>query len=210
MNFDIKAIKEEQKKLAKKILLKTEFDNVKYIAGIDNAYIDNKIISVITVLNYETLELIEYKHSIGIPKTPHIPGFSSFREVEFLMDAYNQLEIKPDIIIVDGDGILHTKGLGIASHLGILLELPTIGISTKINKGHVKKERIIVNEQVKGYALKTRDKALPIYVSPGHMIGLKKTLEITKKLLTGNKLPAPIHLAHKFAIKLKRQEKENK
>jgi len=210
--LDIKKLRQEQLKLAKEVRLKDEFNRgeLDLIAGCDQAYTDNdNIISVVAVLKYKTMELVEWKYATGKPSIPYIPGFLSYRESPTIVKAYHMLENKPKLLMVDGNGVLHQRMIGMASHLGILLNIPTIGVAKKLLLGKVKEGRVLVDDRPLGYEFKTRDVAKPIYISAGHKITLSTSMKIVKHCLKNHKLPEPLHLAHKMANDVKRKIGKN-
>tara|TARA_Y100000034_G_C6770063_1_gene343501 strand:+ start:44 stop:667 length:624 start_codon:yes stop_codon:yes gene_type:complete len=201
--LNTKAIKEEQKKLAKKLIIKTDLNKIKTIAGVDIFQNEKNIICSIVILNYETLEIIEAQSNHSIPTMPYLEEISSFRVASCVVETLNKIQNKPDILMIDGEGILNKNKLGIASHVSLLLNIPSIGISKK-TIGRVEKDKVFIDDEVRGYLLRSKEKANPIYTSPGHLIGFKLTKEITEKMLKGNKMPLPLHEAHKSLIKIKK------
>ena len=204
--INIAELKDIQKNIAKGISLKNNFKEIKTIAGFDLAFKPNKIICSCVVLNINTQEILEQIHSIIDEPMSYSPRFICFREGPAYLKTYKQLENKPDILMLDGNGAINPKTIGIASHIGVLLNKPCIGISSKLITGRLDIDNVIVNEKITAKALKTKDFANPIYVSPGHDISLKTAIEITKKCLKGHKMPEPIHLAHNHAIKIKKMK----
>lgn len=196
-------LKEEQIKLAKKVVLKDDFSGPKIIAGLDHSYSEDNIISCIVLWDIKTEEIVEkVRHKEKAP-IPYIPGFLSYREMPSGIAAFQKLKNKPDIIMVDGNGILHPRKIGIASHIGILLDMPTIGIAKKLLCGEKRDDTIYLHGDPVAKAIATKKNAKPIYISPGHRISLRAAVEISKKCFRGHKLPEPLHLAHKFSVKLK-------
>ena len=197
---DLNKLKEEQLKLAKKIIL-SDSGNVKKlktVAGAYQAYANNKIISAIAVCDYKSVEVIEKKHAAVDANIPYISGFLFYREGPAIIGAFNMLEHKPDVLIVKGNGILHPRRIGMASQVGILLDMATIGIAKNLMLGEVREKTIYVDKEAVGYKLVTREHAKPIYISPGHKISLKTSLEVIKNCMRfPHKLPEPLHLAHK-------------
>jgi len=207
--LDIKKMKDEQLKLAKKIILKDSYQEINLIGGVDQAYYEDKVISVIVVMKYPSFEMLEKKSTISEPKIPYVPGFLSYRESPVILETWSKVEIKPDLLMVDGNGILHHRGIGLASHLGLLLDIPTIGISKKLLLGDEKGEKIVLNDKPVAYIRQTKKFAKPIYISPGHKISLKSAGTITEMCLKGqNKLPEPLRIAHKIAGKIKNKIKD--
>lgn len=206
--IDTTKLKEEQAKLARKVSVKDGFSEIKLIAGTDQAYYADKIISAIAVLNYEDMKLVELKYTVQLVSFPYIPTFLSYRESPAVVETYNKLDNKPDIILVDGNGILHPRKFGVASHLGLLLDKPTIGIAKSLLLGDEKDNKIFVNDEPRAFIVKTKDFAKPLYISPGHMVSMKSSLEIVTHCLKGSKLPEPLKIAHNYANKIKKKLKE--
>ena len=207
--MNIKKLKEEQLKLAKKVVVKDDFSEINTIGGCDIAYTKENMIAIVVVLDYKTLKLIEAKHVITQPRMPYIPTFLSYREAPAVIEAFNLLENKPDILMCDANGILHPRRIGCASHIGLLLDLPTIGVAKKLLCGEVKEDKVFFEDEQRAFILRTKQHAKPLYISPGHKISLKTSLEVVKHCIKeGSKLPEPINLAHKFTIKLKKKPKE--
>lgn len=194
-------LKKEQLTLQKKIILKDSIKKIKTIAGCDQSFVKNKIISAIVVLNYKNLEIIEKKNTISKVSFPYIPGYLSYRELPAIIKTYKKLKIKPDVLLCDFNGILHPRGLGAASHLGVLLNICTIGVAKNLLCGTIKNKFVFVNDEKKGYALKNKNYKV-IYISPGNKITLKTSIKIVKYCIK-NKLPEPIKLAHYYANTLK-------
>lgn len=174
---------------------------IKYIAGVDVAYheVSQKMVGGIVVLDAETLEVVETAlHEMEI-SFPYIPGLFSFREIPPLLEAYKKLNIKPDLIVCDAHGIAHPMGVGMATHLGIELDIPTIGCAKKRLVGYYDKEALgtqrgdsqslIWDSQEVGKALRTQDNIKPMFVSIGHKISLETTCEWVLKLCPNYRLP---------------------
>jgi deoxyribonuclease V len=179
------------------------------VAGFGRAFLNNKVISTIVVFDFKTLKLVESKYSISNIKFPYIPGLLSYRESPGFVDAYNKLENEPDIILVPAHGVLHPRKLGMASHIGLLLDKPTIGIAKALVSGEVINGKVFFDNELLGIELETRDHSKPIYVSIGHKISLKTAFDIVKKLTKEpHKMPEPLHEANKLAKKLAKKLKE--
>lgn len=198
-------LKEEQIKLAKEVIVRDDFEKITYFGGCDQAFIGDEVVSGIVVLDKD-MKLIENKYSKVKAAMSYVPGFLFYREGPAIIEAFNKLEQKPDVLMVDGSGILHPRRIGIASQLGIILNIPTIGVTKKLNCGNVKEGKVYYDKEIRGIELKTREFAKPIYASPGHKISLGKSLEIVKSYLKPpHKLPEPIHQAHKYVNKVRDQ-----
>ncbi len=206
-NIDLHKLEAEQKKLAKSVSLRDsiDFSLVETAAACYNAFIDNTIISAFIVCN-PSMEILDQQYSTRKLEFPYLSGFRAYRELPAMIGCYNKLAEAPDIIFVEGHGILHPRGLGIASHLGISIQKPTIGIAQKLLIGEASGEEVLIRGKAAGYAVSVRQGSKPFYVSPGHMISLKSALEVTKKFLRlPHKLPEPLVLARKFANRIREE-----
>ena len=206
-NIDLKSLEQEQKKLAKSISLKDsiDFSLADKIAGIETTFFQNKIISAIVVLSPE-MEIIEQQYSSETLRFPYIPGFRSYRELPCMIEAFNKLEETPDIIFIQGHGVTHPK-LGLASHFSISTGIPSIGIADSLmDNNQIEGEDILQNEKKVGKVLKPKEHGNPLYISPGNLISIKTSLELTKKfIIPPHKYPEPLHLARKY-VKDTREE----
>lgn len=161
----------------------------------------------VVVLSYPELRLLEHQVVETELTFPYIPGLLAFREVPVLAEAFQRLTHRPDLLLVDGQGLAHPRRFGIACHLGLLLDLPTIGCA----KSRLVGEHGSVGEDVGGRAelrdgaevlglvLRTRAGVTPVYVSVGHRIGLAEAAEWVLRLCRGYRLPEPARLAHQAA-----------
>jgi len=204
---DLRKLKKEQLDLAKKVSTKDEIEELNLIAGCNQSFVDYKIISSIVVLDFKTLEVIEEQQAEVKAMMPYIPGFLSYRETPAVIEVFNKLENRPDVLLVEANGILHPRKLGMASHLGLSLDIPTIGVAKKLLCGEVKNSKIYVDGELRGMVLVTKEHANPLYISPGHKVNLKKAMEIIKQCIKlPHKLPEPLHLAHRYAKRLRKKE----
>ncbi|MCP3683455.1 MAG: endonuclease V [bacterium] len=196
---------EEQIRTASKVIVKDDFDKIETIAGCDQAFFGNKIISVVVVCDLD-MNVIEEQSTVLEEHVPYTPGFLFFREGFAVMDAFNKLKKKPDILMVDGSGILHPLRIGMASHLGVVLDQPTIGITKKQMCGELEKDKIMFNKEVRGIKVQTKEHSNPLFVSSGHRVSLKTCVDLVlKSMRHPHKLPEPIHLAHRSANKMKKE-----
>ena len=155
---------------------------------------------------------MERAHSIHPLSYPYIPTFLSFREGPAIVSAFKKLKTPPDILLVDGAGINHPRGAGIAAHIGVALNVPTIGITKKILCGsgdepsQVGEANPLIYEGRKiGWLLKSSNRSRAIVVAPGHRVSLGSSLSIVKACLRGHKLPEPVRLAHEYVNGLKKE-----
>lgn len=204
--IDFEALKKEQLKLAEKVSIIDSIKKIKTIGGANQSYFKNKVISSVAVCDYKTMEAIEKKHAVTESNMPYKSGFMFYRDGPALIEAFNMLEHKPDVLIVEANGILHPRRIGMASHAGILLDIATIGVAKRLALGEIKDGTIYVDKEARGYELTTKEHANPIYVSPGHKISLKTSLEIIKNCIRfPHKLPEPLHIAHRRGNKAMRE-----
>jgi len=208
--LNVAKFKEEQLKLAKEVILKEDFSKAKLIGGCDQAFIDDDVISGVVVCDKD-MEIVEKKHAVLKAQIPYVPGFLFYREGPAIVGAFNKLEKKPDVLLVDGNGILHPLRVGMASQVGVVLDVPTIGVTKNLMCGDVKEGKVYFEKEIRGFELKTREYARPIYVSPGHKISLGKSLDIAKgSLRPPHKLPEPLHLAHRYVNEVRKELIEKK
>ncbi|KQN25235.1 endonuclease V [Sphingomonas sp. Leaf33] len=149
-----------------------------------------------------------------IPAIPYIPGYLGFREAPAIIQAVDRLERRPDLLIVDGHGRPHPRRCGIAVHVGVLLDIPSIGCAKSILCGEVEGELgpnvgdrapIVDRGELVGYAVRTRPKTTPVYIGSGHRISLDTAVDWILKLSDGRRLPLPIRLAHDAANAARRE-----
>lgn len=202
-----------QKEMAEKVIVEDAFAQpIQYIAGVDisNMPFDpaQRVFAAVVVLAYPSLEIVEIATHAGKQEFPYIPGLLGFREIPSLVEAYYKLSIQPDLIMVDGHGISHPRGLGIASHLGLLLNKPTIGVAKSILVG--KPSEMLAQEVGSMVALEWKNRELaaivrtkarckPLIISAGHKISLQTALQHVFQCLKGYRLPEPTRHAHREA-----------
>ena len=204
--FDLNKLKEEQIKLAKKVVISDSIKNIKTVAGAEQAFFGNRVISAIVVCDYKSFKVVEEKHATADAKIPYMSSFMFYREGPAVIEAFSKLEHKPDVLMINGNGILHPRRIGMASHLGILLDTATIGIAKRLSLGEIKEKTIYVDKEARGYEFISREHAKPLYVSPGNKVSLKTSFDIVKKCIQyPHKLPEPLHLAHKYSNRVRKE-----
>ena len=211
-NLSLDEARRVQEALADEVAHVDDFGEIRTVAGVDLAYhrtATGVIVgrASIVVLAFPGLEVVE-EHVVTRPVTfPHIPGLLSFREAPIALAALQQLRVQPDLLFVDGHGLAHQRRFGIASHLGVLLDLPTIGIATSILVGQASEPGprpgdatpLVDGDEAIGTALRTRARSRPIYVSPGHRVSLETAAALTMQSARGYRLPEPTRLADLLA-----------
>ncbi len=178
-------------------------ESVKYIAGFDVIFLGNQMVCAAAVLDYKTLTVVERKHSLGKALMPYIAGFRAFRDGPAIIQTYYDLEHEPDLIFIPGHGIAHPQKCGVATYVGVELQKPTIGIAKALLHGEINGSNIVINNEVCGEMVRTREHAKPLFVSPGNMLTLTDAVSVTKYcIIPPHKLPEPLHAAHKTARKI--------
>jgi len=212
INFSVKKARKLQISLSKKVIRKDQITvPIKYVAGVDVAYTNKHSIGVVAVLDYNSMKPVEIKTAITETRFPYIPTFLSFREIPPVVSAIRKLMIKPDVFLIDGQGIAHPYRLGFASHLGVILDIATIGVAKNILCGRVADKgsrfwKPIIDEgEIIGGAVFTKLGAKPVYVSVGHKISLKTAIKIVLACSRGYRIPEPLRKAHIAAQKTKRK-----
>ena len=203
-----------QNKLASQLVLHTRIANPRLIAGVDVSFPSRATaLAVVVVLEFSTLQVVDCFHAIGKVDTPYIPGLLSFREGPTILNALSKSS-EVDLLFFDGHGIAHPRGIGIASHIGLFLETPTIGVAKKLLYGRLhstpmdkgKKSPITAPDgRLLGYALCTRQGVKPVYVSPGNRITPELSVEMVLKTTDKYRIPEPTRQAHIMTQKLKDQ-----
>jgi len=212
INFSIEKARRLQISLSKKVIRVDQLDTpIKYVAGVDVAYTDKHSVGAVAILDYDSMKTIEIKVAIIETRFPYIPTLLSFREIPPVVSAIRKLTLKPDVFLVDGQGIAHPYHFGFASHLGVLLDIATVGVAKNILCGKIVKrgdkfwKPIIYKGEVIGGAVFTKLNAKPVYVSVGHKISLKTAIKIVLKCSRGYRIPEPLRKAHIAAEKTKRE-----
>ncbi len=186
------------------------------LAGVDAAYEkeERRLYGAAVVLTWPELVLVEAVGASGPVPFPYIPGLLSFREAPILAAAVRKLPQPPDVILVDGQGIAHPRRLGLASHLGLLLGIPTIGCAKSRlwgEMGELGEEKgsycpLTAGGVVVGWVLRSRTGCRPLFISPGHLITLEECLKVVMNCLGPYRLPLPLRAAHLWSNRLRRQE----
>jgi deoxyribonuclease V len=202
-----------QRQLRENLKIKKYRRKIKTIAGADVSLnmFGKTIYAGIIVLSYPDLKPIAHSLVKAEVHFPYVPGYLAFREIPALYTAWNNLPVKPDILVVDGHGIAHPRRMGIAAHFGTLTGQPSIGCGKKILFGKFKEPGvrqgastpIFDKEEVIGYVLRSKQKVKPIYVSPGNLIDLDTSLNVIKNCFGKYRIPEPTRLAHELVNKFR-------
>lgn len=197
-----------QKELRSRLILNWDARPVTMIGGVDISIKTETARAAIVVLRYPELTPLEAVIADTPLVFPYIPGLLAFREGPSVLAAWNELKNKPDLLMFDGQGIAHPRGIGIASQMGLWLERPTIGVAKSRLYGRHEEvgpqrgdraDLIDKNGNVIGTVLRSREKTNPLYVSPGHLIDVEHATQFVLTCSAGYRLPEPTRWAHKVA-----------
>ncbi len=184
---------------------------MRYIAGVDCSYPDDRIVGGAVVLDYETLKPVEHTHTILKLKFPYIPGLLAYREADAMIAACKKIKSDVDVLMIDGFGINHPRRCGIATHVGIKLAMPTMGVGKSFLCGEVCDDGYICQAGEKvGKLVYSGGSKRPVYVSPGHKISLDTAVEIVQHCQKAGRIPEPTRLAHEYVTALKKMIPETR
>lgn len=198
-----------QQRLRGLVRIGDDFTPPRRIAGVDVGFEDQNRTTraAVAVLDFPSLQLVEYAIARRPTTFPYVPGLLSFREVPAVLAALEKLVSLPDMLLCDGQGIAHPRRLGIASHLGVLLDLPTIGVGKSRLVGSYEEpgeergcwQPLYAGEELLGCVLCTRSRIKPLYISPGHRVGFDTARQLVLACTTRYRLPEPTRWAHRLA-----------
>lgn len=211
--YDLEELRRLQETLAQSVRLAPLQRQPETVAGVDAAYAGEEIVAVAVLFDLATLTPVEHSFVVAHPELPYIPGFLSFREGPHLAEAVRRLSKRPDLLIVDGQGIAHPKRFGLACHLGVKLEIPAIGcaksrlvgeyVEPAVERGS--RTTLLDRKEVVGAVLRTRSNVRPVFVSPGHLITIDEAVAMVLRTTAGFRLPEPQREADRFATEIKRR-----
>ena len=191
------------------------------VAGVDCAFevtfrTGGKVLVAAVLCDARTMQVIATAEVLLPCTFPYVPGLLSFREAPAVIEAVNKLPTRPDLLMIDGQGLAHPRGTGIASHVGLWLDIPTIGAAKSRLCGHYREPgyrrgsrcRLLLedgegNEKVIGSVVRTRDGVNPIYVSVGHMVTLEEAVAWTIRCAIASRIPEPLRRAHQYVTRMK-------
>ncbi len=198
-----------QQNLQSEVITEDQLGDINYVAGVDLGFEEAGTISraAVAILSFPDLQLREQAIAKRPTTFPYIPGFLSFREIPAVIDALEKVSITPDLILCDGQGIAHPRRFGIACHLGILADIPTIGAAKSLLVGkhdELPEEKgswqpLRYRGEVVGAVLRSRTGVNPLYVSPGHRISLPTAIDYVLRCTTKYRLPETTRWADKLA-----------
>jgi deoxyribonuclease V len=204
-SFSVEKAHKAQLHLSKFVILEDWLPKeIRYVGGVDTAYAKDLAVSAVAVLGYNRLNLVEVQTAICKVSFPYVPTLLAFRELPPTLLCIKKLKIQPDLFLVDGQGLAHPYRCGFATHLGVVLSRPTIGIAKSRLIGEVEpfggKDFAYLRHgsEIVGAAVKTASGKI-VYVSVGHMVSLETAIKIVKHCTRGNSIPEPIKIAHQIA-----------
>ncbi|WP_202307979.1 deoxyribonuclease V [Dryocola clanedunensis] len=209
--MDLAALREQQIELASQVIRedRLEVDPPQYIAGADVGFEQGGEVTraAIVLLKYPSLELVEHQVARIATTMPYIPGFLSFREYPALLAAWEMLSRKPDLLFVDGHGISHPRRLGVASHFGLLVDVPTIGVAKKRLCGRFEplseevgeRQPLIDKGEQLGWVWRSKKRCNPLFVATGHRVSTDTALLWVQRCMAGYRLPEPTRWADAVA-----------
>ncbi len=220
-DLDRQAAVELQRQLAGQVCLQVrQLPRLRLIAGVDVScrWQSNQFHAAVVVLSFPELQPVVTATASAISNFSYLPGLLSFRELPVILQAFRQLPVVPELILADGQGIAHPRGIGLASHLGLWLGLPTIGCAKSrlfgshdpVDQKRGEQQPLYSPQGEKiGLVLRTRDRVKPLYVSPGHLINVEQTAELVLACGKGYRLPEPTRLAHLASNQQRRQQEQS-
>ena len=204
----LEELRQRQKRL-KRYLVLDEFKNrISKVAGIDVAYDGSRAYAAMSILDYETLEEVAQRVTVGEADFPYVPTYLGFREIPLIVPLMKDIP-KDTVIMYDGNGILHPEGFGVASQLGVVFDIPVVGVAKKLLCGEVSGRavdgvrEITLGRDVIGHAVARPGQSKPVYASAGHRVSIEQALEIARTTLK-HRVPEPVRLAHILANAAKR------
>lgn len=203
-----------QERLGERVILDDRFDEIRFVAGADLAFdpeTDQGVAGVI-VYRFPAMEEVERRYAWRKLGFPYVPGLLSFRETPVLMAAFRKLRTEPDLILIDGHGLAHPRRFGIACHIGVIFDKPTIGCAKSLLVGEHAEPgpkqgsatALVDKGERIGMVLRTRDGVKPVYVTQGHCISLASAVRIVRQCLDGYRIPKPTREADHYVGELRR------
>jgi len=203
-----------QEQMRCRVVLEDSFGAIQYVAGADLAFTLEDQVAFAGVIVYRFPELIEVERQMAESRLtfPYVPGLLSFREGPVLLAAFAKLRTEPDLILIDGHGRAHPRLFGIASHIGVLLDKPTIGCAKSLLVGEHKipgsrrgaTRPLVYRGEIVGQVLRTRDNVKPIYVTTGHRVSTPTAVRLVMQCLDGFRNPKPTREADRYVRDLRR------
>jgi deoxyribonuclease V len=212
-DIDADAARELQRQLAERVITDRPLSQYETVGGADVSY--NKwsttLYAAVVVLRADTLEVIDRSGVVAEATFPYVPGLLSFREAPPVIEAFEKLSVRPEVLICDGQGIAHPRRLGLAAHLGIWLEIPTIGCAKSRLFGDYEEpgpargdwSPLTDGDETIGAVLRTRDRVKPLFVSPGHLCDLPSAIAAVLAATRRYRQPVTTQMAHGYVNEMR-------
>jgi len=198
--FSIPKAHKAQEHLSKKIVSEDRLpEKIRLIAGVDVAYAGETAIGAVAVLDYQSLERFEQQTATCTVRFPYVPTLLSFREIPPAIACIKKLKQQPDVFLADGHGVAHPYRCGFASHLGLALSKPAVGVAKSRLVGETANGYLVDKGQIIGSVVKTKEGAKPVFVSIGNLISLETAVKIVKHCVRRSRIPEPLLQAHEIA-----------
>jgi deoxyribonuclease V len=230
-SLDREEMEKMQRKIARRAVFADDFDFSKgddlTVVGIDQAFLEDRAVSAAVAMKGG--EVVEEVRGVADLEIPYIPGLLAFREGECIVDALEKLDSNPDLLVLDGSGRIHFRQAGIATHIGVIFDTPSVGVAKNLLCGRLAEPaeeleegdsvKVLAGEEVEnldsgviGYAYQSRQYESsygvnPLYVSPGHRLSNESAVELVERFCSGYKLPEPTRVADKEVDRFKQDLK---
>ncbi|MEJ2201942.1 MAG: deoxyribonuclease V [Desulfuromonadaceae bacterium] len=212
---DYRQAVELQRELAGQLRLENLLPaSVTTVGGVDVSYEKhgNLFFAAVVVLDGSSMQPVDQAHAVARVDFPYIPGLLSFRELPVILEAFRRLKTVPAAVLVDGQGIAHPRCFGLASHLGLWLDIPTVGCAkSRLCGSHDEPgckrgdwSPLLLDQRTVGAVLRTRDRVKPMYISPGNLIDVQGAVDLVLSCLGRYRMPEPTRLAHHLTNRLRR------
>jgi len=207
---------EIQTRLGAQVSLIPSRERIRWVGGADVSYTreDDRLFGAMVVLSFPDLAVVDEAWQMDRVRFPYVPGLLSFRECPILLQVVKRIRCRPDVWIFEGQGIAHPRNLGLASHMGLLLDRPSIGCAkTRLVGAHRPvglrrgdRETLTLDGRVIGAAVRTRSGTKPVYVSPGFRVDLEGAIKMVLETSRPYRMPEPLRQAHMLSNRVRREE----
>jgi deoxyribonuclease V len=209
-----------QRRLKPELIIQGDLDDVRIVTAVDTAYYEGNNRLFAAAVTMKIPDMVEIEYSVADMKAnfPYVPALLSFREGPVVMKALSRLNNKPDAVMFAAHGIAHPRGFGLASHIGILFDIPSVGCARRLLVGEYQpldtrrgaSTPLYCANINSGYAYRTRSNVKPMFISPGHRCSMDAALDLVKRCLTDYRMPEPLRQAHLNVSKYKKSSKTKK
>ena len=219
-DIDTQAAAAVQRELAGRIIRRGKLDKLRFVAGVDCAFPSEgrECLAAAIIWDMQDECVVEEQHAVTPTLFPYIPGFLSFREAPAILAALEKVQHRVDMLMFDGHGIAHPRRLGIASHVGLLCDMPSvacaksrlIGMHAEPGPQRGSRTQLLTRDgEELGAVLRTRDNVKPVFVSIGHKTSLDEAVNVVLRCGRGLRLPEPTRLADKRVAEIKKDLARN-